>query len=145
MLFINNTNIPNREEFILSFTKLWASITKVLTSGKRGAEGMRPNSSNSFNSPNDTINDTIKILEDIIKDTGDSTKYSIGIDCGANSFYTDTTKKYEMDGFKQPPDADQLLDFYLKFVTDHPQITYIEDMLADSDLDGWKKVKVKKL
>jgi len=124
------------------FLKLWASVKKLLTSGKQGEAGLRPNSSGSYSSPTDTINDTVKILEDIIKDTGEPTKFSIGIDCNANAFFSESTKKYEMDGFKTPIDQDQLLDFYMKYLIDHPAITYLEDPIADVELDAWRKVKV---
>ena len=45
-----------------------------------------------------------------------------------------------MDGFKKPPDSDQLIDFYLKLVTDHPLITYLEEPIALEDNDGWEKI-----
>lgn len=104
---------------------------------------MRLNPEGSYFSPNDTINDTIKLMEDIIKDTGESAKLSIGIDCNANNYYNDSTKKYEMDGMKQPPDSDQLIEFYFKYCTDHPLITYLEDPIADIDQIGWKKILLK--
>jgi len=142
IIFINSQTNTNKDDYNTSFNKLWLSVRKVLTSGKQGENGMRPNSSGSYSSPNDTINDTVKILEEILKDTGEQTKYSIGIECNANNYYNDTTKKYDMDGFKQPIDTDQLLEFYLKYLTDHPAITYLEDPIADLELDGWRKIKV---
>lgn len=104
---------------------------------------MRLNSEGSYNSPYDTINDTVKMLEEIIKDTGESNKLSIGIDCSANNYYNETTKKYEMDTIKGTPDADQLIDYYLKYCTEHPLITYLEDPIADTDHLGWKKITTK--
>lgn len=43
---------------------------------------------------------------------------------------------------KKPPDADQLIDFYLKFCNDHPLINFLEDPIADVDIEGWKKIMV---
>jgi enolase len=104
---------------------------------------MRLNIEGSYFSPNDTINDTIKLMEEIIKDTGESARLSIGIDCNANGYYNETTKKYDMDGMKQPPEADALIEYYFKYCTDHPLITYMEDPIADVDLAGWKKIFAK--
>jgi enolase len=104
---------------------------------------MRMNNEGSYYPPNDSLNDAIKAMEDIIKDTGESSKLSIGIDCNANNYFVETTKKYEMDGFKQPPEAEALIDFYLKFCHDHPLISYLEDPLADSDISGWNKIHSK--
>jgi enolase len=101
---------------------------------------MRLNNEGSYFPPNDTLNDAIKAIEDIIKDTGESTRLSIGIDCNANNYFSESTKKYEMEGFKQPPEADALIDYYLKFCNDHPLISYLEDPLADSDFTGWNKI-----
>ncbi len=101
---------------------------------------MRLNTEGSYYSPNDTVNDTIKLIEEIIKDLAEPGKFSIGIDCNANNYYIEGTNKYEMDGFKQPSDVDPLIDFYFKFVTDHPLITYLEDPIADTDIAGWKKL-----
>ncbi len=82
----------------------------------------------------------MKALEDIIKDTGETLKFTIGIDCQANNYYNDTTKKYDMEGFKQPPDADQLIEFYIKYLSEHPMITLLEDPIADMDRQGWNKI-----
>jgi enolase len=101
---------------------------------------MRLNAEGSYFTPNDTLNDTIKILEEIIKDTGESSKLSLGIDCNSNNYFNDVTKKYDMDGFKQPPDADALIDYYLKYLSEHPLISFLEDPLADGDIQGWKKI-----
>jgi len=104
---------------------------------------MRLNNEGSYYPPNDNLNDIIKLLEDIIRDTGESNKLSIGIDCNANNYFNDVTKKYEMDGFKQPPDAEALIDYYLKYCNEHPAIKYLEDPIADLDITGWQKIFMK--
>lgn len=106
--------------------------------------GIKMNTEGSYFTPNDTsINDTVKVLEDIIKDLGEANKVNIGIDCNANNFYSDQAKKYEMDGFKTPIENDQLIDFYLKFCSEHPLVTYLEDPVSELDLHGWKKLLAK--
>jgi len=102
------------------------------------------NTDGSYFTPNDnSINDTVKVLEDILKDINEGNKITIGIDCNANNFYSDAAKKYEMDGFKQPIENDQLIEFYLKYCSEHPLISYLEDPISELDLIGWKKLTTK--
>jgi enolase len=102
------------------------------------------NNEGSYYTPNDgSINDTIKVMEDILRDLGEGNRVTIGIDCNANNFYSDQAMKYEMDNFKTPIENDQLIDYYLKFIVDHPLVTYIEDPIASSDIQGWKKILTK--
>jgi enolase len=140
MLIINNSIKMKEDDLNNLIAKIYASVKKVLSAGKKGVDGMTLNSEGSYNSPNDTINDTMKLMEEIIKDTGEQSKLSIGIDCHANNYYNSETMKYEMDGFKQPSEVELLIEFYLKYCTDHPLITYLEDPIADSDYVGWKKM-----
>jgi enolase len=102
---------------------------------------MKMNTEGSYFTPNDnSINDTVKVLEDILKELNEGTKVTIGIDCNANNFYSDAAKKYEMDGFKTPIENDQLVDFYLKYLLEHPLITYLEDPMSELDSQGWKRL-----
>jgi enolase len=36
-------------------------------------------------------------------------------------------------------DVDMLIEFYNKLINDHPMIEYIEDPLASSHVEGYKK------
>ena len=45
-----------------------------------------------------------------------------------------------MDGFKKPPDNDQLIDFFIKLCKDHPLLKYLEDPLSNNDLRGYSKL-----
>jgi len=102
---------------------------------------MKMNTEGSYFTPNDnSINDTVKVLEDILKDLNEGNKVTIGIDCNANNFYSDAAKKYEMDGFKTPIENDQLIEFYVKYCSEHPLITYLEDPISELDIQGWKKM-----
>ncbi len=138
---------PKKSDIISLLKILQNSSKKILTSGKLGENGFRLNLEGSHFSPSDTINDTVKFVEEIIKEAqkdpiyaNSNIKLSIGIDCNANSYYTEGTKKYDMDGMKKPPDSDELIEYYLKYIQDHSMITYFEDALADSDIVGWKKM-----
>ncbi len=131
---------------LVNCIKAIQTITKkVLTAGKLGENGFRINPEGSHFSPYDTINDTVKCLEEMIKEVKKDTslnliKISIGIDCQANNYFNEQTKKYDMDGIKNPLESSKLIDYYLQYFNDHPMITYIEDPIADSDISGWKEL-----
>ena len=144
-LILDMSNNPPSNIIISLLKVIQATTKKILTAGKLGENGFRINNEGSHFSPHDTINDCVKSLEEMIKEISKDSSYSlikisIGIDCNANNYYSDQTKKYEMDGMKKPPDSDELIDFYLKYVTDHPLISYLEDPIADVDIQGWKKI-----
>lgn len=120
--------------------KIYSTIRKFLTQGKAGENGLRLNPEGSFYPPTDALNDILKLIENIITEVNEKDILSIGIDCNADNYYSDANKTYEMDGFKKPPDTDQLIDFYIKLITDHPLITYLESPIAESDVDGWEKI-----
>lgn len=145
MLIIDLSHNPSQLNVSLIFKAIMVVTKKILTAGKLGENGFRINLEGSHFSPYDTINDTVKILEEIIKELlKDNSlmplKMSIGIDCSANGFYNESTKKYDIEGMKNPSDSDGMVDYYLKYLTEHPLITYLEDPMADSDIQGWKKL-----
>jgi len=45
--------------------------------------------------------------------------------------------KYDIDGPKNLYDSKMLIDWYLKMVTEHPLVTYIEDGIRTGDYLGW--------
>lgn len=140
ILFINNQTKMEPEAIYDLINKIYTTIRKFLTQGKQGENGMRLNKEGSYYPPQDTLNDILKLIENIINEVNEKDALYIGIDCNANNYYNPTAKTYEMDGFKKPPDTDQLIDFYLKLVTDHPLITYLEEPIASEDNDGWEKI-----
>lgn len=103
---------------------------------------MQCNSEGSYSSTSDTINDALKTLEDIIKDTGEhqTGKLLIGIDCNASNYFNETTNKYDMDTFKQQIDADQLIEYFFKLINDRPLIAYINDPLNPKDVKSYIKL-----
>ena len=140
ILFVDNNSKLSSTELKDILSKLYDAIRKFLTAGKAGEGGMKLNEENSYYPPTDTMNDIIKLLENIINETGASDKLYFGIDCNANNYYNETNKTYEMDGFKKPPEIDELINFYIKLCQDHPLLKYLEDPLINSDSEGWKKL-----
>lgn len=159
---LNLSSVNNNKEFstisslslLISFyfKSIQSTTRKILTAGKLGENGFRLNNDGSHFSPYDTINETIKVIEEIIKEVNKeissnsnitsqtSIKLTIGIDCNGNNFFNEEQKKYEMDGVKKPMDSEEMIDFYVKFISDHPLITYIEDPMSVEDIIGWKRI-----
>lgn len=140
ILIINNQTKMEPDILYSLINKIYAAIRKFLTQGKAGENGLRLNPEGSFYPPTDALNDILKLIENIIAEVNEKDILSIGIDCNADNYYSDANKTYEMDGFKKPPDTNQLIDFYIKLITDHPLITYLESPIAESDVDGWEKI-----
>ena len=101
---------------------------------------MRLNDEGSYFPPSDVMNDIMKLIENIISEIGMADCFYYGIDCNGNNFYNQESNTYEMDGFKKPPDNDQLIDFYIKLYKDHPLLKYLEDPLSNTDLRGYNKL-----
>ena len=140
ILFFNNSKKLPYNELKDVFTKIYLAIKKFLTAGKAGEAGMRLNEEGSYFPPTDVMNDIFKLMENIIAEMGIADCFYFGIDCNGNNFYSQETNTYEMDGFKKPPDNDQLIDFYIKLCKDHPLLKYLEDPLSDNDLRGYSKL-----
>lgn len=140
ILFVDNSTKVESEELKGIFSRIYLAIRKVLTAGKLGENGMRLNPENSYYPPTDALNDILKLIEGIINESNAGDKLYYGIDCNANNYYTEETGLYEMDGFKKPPEIDQLIEFYIKLCNDHPLLRYLEDPIADKDLRGWGKL-----
>jgi enolase len=99
-----------------------------------------------------SINETFKVIEDAIAASGvnsDTNKvFKIGINCEGESYFNKDPKdanKYEVEGAKNQHDQDQLADYYLKVIQEHPLVQYIEDPYANSDFKGYQKLQAKLL
>ena len=140
ILFINNSKKIPYNELKDIFSKIYQALKKFLTSGKTGEAGMRLNDEGSYFAPIDAMNDIIKLMENIIAECGGGDYLYYGIDCNGNNYYSAETNTYEMDGFKKPPDNEQMIEFYLKLCKDHPLLKYLEDPLSNDDLRGYSKL-----
>ena len=143
ILFLNNSKKMPFNDLKDAFSKIYLAIRKFLTAGKAGEAGMRLNDEGSYFPPTDVMNDIFKLIENIISEIGMADCFYYGIDCNGNNYYNQETNTYEMDGFKKPPDNDQLIDFYIKLCKDHPLLKYLEDPLSNNDLRGYSKLMEK--
>ena len=140
ILFFNNSKKLSYNELKDVFSKIYLALRKFLTAGKAGEAGMRLNEEGCYYPPTDVMNDIFKLIENIITEIGMQDCFYYGIDCNGNNYYTAETNSYEMDGFKKPPDNDQLIDFFIKLCKDHPLLKYLEDPLSNNDLRGYSKL-----
>ena len=143
ILFINNSQKKPYSELKDIFSKIYAALKKFLTAGKAGEAGMRLNDEGSYFPPIDTMNDIMKLMENIIAECGGGDSFYYGIDCNGNNYYSAETNTYEMDGFKKPPDNEQMIEFFVKLCKDHPLLKYLEDPLSNEDLRGNSKLMEK--
>ena len=140
ILFFNNSKKLPYNELKNVYSKIYLAIRKFLTSGKAGEAGMKLNEEGSYFPPTDVMNDIFKLMENMISEIGMADSFYFGIDCNGNNYYTAESNTYEMDGFKKPPDNDQLIEFFIKLCKDHPLLKYLEDPLSNNDLRGYSKL-----
>jgi len=55
----------------------------------------------------------------------------------ADQYVVPDQNKYDMEGPKNLFEAKQMSDYYLKVITDHPLVTYLEDGIRTGDPQGW--------
>ena len=111
-----------------------SNIKKAIVGHKLGESGFKANTSGSYYNAYDSVNDSFKLLEDAITQAGVNTadrKFAqIGINVDSQSSYLAEQDKYDFEGPKNLFDQNQLTDYLLKMVNDHPLLTYIEDPFA---------------
>ena len=146
LIMINNEIFNNNENdkkkiLIELYPKMFEIIKKYLTAGKAGENGMKTNNEGSFTPPSDKYEDVLKLMEGFIKDINAAMNnqniVSLGIDFNADNYFNPKDNTYEAEGAKKPLDNVSLIDTYLKLISDHPSLTYLEQPLACDDEDGW--------
>ena len=137
----NNNNVDKKKIIIDLYAKMFEIIKKSLTAGKAGESGMKTNNEGSFNPPSDKYEDVLKLMEGFIKDINtamdNQNVVSLGIDFNADNYFNPKDNTYDTEGAKKPLDNIQLVDTYIKLITDHPLLTYLEQPLSCDDEDGW--------
>ena len=137
----NNNEIDKKKILIELYPKMFEIIKKSLTAGKAGENGMKTNNEGSFTPPSDKYEDVLKLMEGFIKDINAAMNnqniVSLGIDFNADNYFNPKDNTYEAEGAKKPLDNVSLIDTYLKLISDHPSLTYLEQPLACDDEDGW--------
>ena len=138
----NKSNNSEKKKILIElYPKMFEIIKKALTSGKGGENGMKPNNEGSFTPPSDKYEDVLKLMEGFIKDINtamnNQNMVTLGIDFNADNFYNSADTSYEPEGVKKPVDNIQLIDLYIKLISDHPSLTYLEQPISNEDEEGW--------
>lgn len=122
-----------------AYKKIYENCKRSVSSGKGGEAAVKLHA-NGFVPNGDSLMDSLKLIEDSVTSAGFvlGEDFCIGIDCNAEEFYLREANKYEMDGFKVPPDAMGLLEFYVKLLTEKPYIRLLEDPFVLEDRAAWK-------
>jgi len=133
------------EQSFDNFKKLYTSFRQLLASGKGGEAALKQHIDGAFIAPYDSIAECCKMMDEAVTHAGFSPgeDYSVYILCGAEDFFLPDVGKYEMEGFKQPLDVNQLGDFYVKLLNDRRSIGVLEDPVAPTDAAGWTAVSAK--
>ena len=86
----------------------------------------------------------LELIEEAVKAAGYKLGEQIflGMDVASSEFYDPETKTYTLSrsGEGKNWTSDDMIHYLEKLVTDHPEIITIEDGLAESDWEGWKKL-----
>lgn len=140
-----NPGSKPKEAVVAQIRAFYDALRKIISTGKQGEAGMKLTYSGGLIPPVDSNNDCLKILEDAATQSGVTlgNDFMVGIDCHADDFYISESNKYEYEGFKVPPDANQLSDIYLKLINDKAYIGMLEDPIASNDTEGWKTLNTK--
>jgi enolase len=124
--------------------KIYETVRKILASGKGGESGLRPHLSG-FIPAFETNAECFKIIEDAVNQTGFALgeDFLLAIDCNSEEYYLKDSQKYEMEGFKVPPDLNQITEFYIKLLNDKPYIGILFDPFVLEDLNPWKNLSTR--
>ena len=86
----------------------------------------------------------LELIEEAVKAAGYKLGEQIflGMDVASSEFYDAEAKTYTLSRSGEGKDwtSDDMIKYLEKLVTDHPEIITIEDGLAESDWEGWKKL-----
>jgi enolase len=119
------------------YYKVAAAIKKSLSSHKLGENGFKPNASGSWFNAHENHNETFKLIEDAITQSGANATnqiLSIGISVDPDQFFLPDQGKYDIDGPKNLYDNKMLTDWYIKILNEHPLVTYLEDPVRMMDV-----------
>jgi enolase len=141
------------------------NLRKQMASVKGGEAAFKADQGDTMFNAYSSINECFKQIEDALAaaapkgtekpQTAESGKLSqmsnatlkpikIGINCDANTLFNKDPKepnKYEVDGAKGQSTSQQLQEYYLKLIQDHPLLCYLEDAFADADAEGFRTFK----
>lgn len=81
------------------------------------------------------MSETFHLIKDIFKTLPENT-YRLGLNMSASDFYDIETNTYIWQD--QALSSEALINLYKSIIKEHPLVSYIQDGMAQLDLDGWK-------
>lgn len=141
VLYETNSEKHDGQVIMDGSRKIYETLRKILASGKGGEAGLRVCNSG-FIPPSENMAECFKIVEDTVNQSGFSLgeDFLLAIDCASEDYYLKDVLKYEMEGFKNPPDVAQLTEFYVKLMNDKPYVGMIFDPFVVEDVNSWKNL-----
>jgi enolase len=141
ILYESNSEKHDGQVMMDAAKKIYETLRKILASGKGGEAGLRLHSSG-FIPASENIAECFKLIEDTVNQSGFSLgeDFLLAIDCAAEDYYLKDVQKYEMEGFKNPPDVAQITEFYAKLMNDKAYIGMIFDPFVVDDVNSWKNL-----
>ncbi len=79
----------------------------------------------------------LDLMEQAIKKSGYSKDVFLGLDCAANSFYNEKSKKYFVNNKNYS--SSQLMEYYADLLKSYKQLKSIEDPFFEEDKNSWKE------
>lgn len=138
-MIIPRGDIPFSEA-IRQATTVYHHLGKLLAA-KYGVSAKNLGDEGGFAPALNSPHEAIAIIEDSIRAAGFEVGKDmyIALDCAASEFYDEEKKLYELTPgeFLTP---DQMVQFYVDLVRDHPAIVSIEDGLHEQDYATWQKL-----
>lgn len=125
-------------------------MRKGFAATKMGEAGFKVLPDGSFFNANQTVAESLKMVEDAVAQSGaneeDRKAFQIGLNCDADSAFNKDAKdpnKYEQEGQKGQFDGALMIEYYCKLLQEHPLVTYMEDAFAQFDFASHKAFREK--
>lgn len=117
------------------FKKLKAVSLKAIQTTKQGENGFKKLPDGSYFNAFDAIPETLKFVDDIVTNCDlnqDHKRLSYGINFESEAYYNKDTKIYDIEGPKSLMNGEQMADWYVKQVKEHPHLVYLEDPFQEA-------------
>eukprot|EP01006_Ploeotia_vitrea_P022105 TRINITY_DN54516_c0_g1_i1.p1 TRINITY_DN54516_c0_g1~~TRINITY_DN54516_c0_g1_i1.p1 ORF type:complete len:506 (-),score=366.71 TRINITY_DN54516_c0_g1_i1:121-1638(-) len=131
------------KEMVRYVTEVYHHLSKILVK-KYGKSAKNLGDEGGFAPALEDPEEALTLLEEAIVAAGYKVNEDIflALDCAASEFYNKDDGKYELQPGKWLT-SDEMVDFYVKLVKDHPALISIEDGLDEKDYAGWIKMMAK--
>jgi enolase len=119
-------------------TLVYHNLGKLLVS-RYGINSKNLGDEGGFAPQLDTPEEALSIIEEAIIKTGftPGKEIFLALDCASSEYYNKETKKYEIEN-NIFLNNQELSDYYINLIKNHPSLKSIEDPFDEYDYEGWK-------